>query len=184
MEMRPLDHLPTIAEYDLLLLKQKQRLRSWIRTGSFGAMPISNRPSTPRFVVRVRDGQLEVKPLEAGSDQVLLCMVARAVSGIGWKVNNVSKGMSWRGLRWHVRANGLGALRSSRHWLMVRYYNPLIVRRAEQQFAAGFDVLYAAIRDAGQRQFDTREFFEFSRSCIEPTLEPPKRSRFLCNFIK
>lgn len=184
MGMRPLHLLPTIDEYDLLLLKQRQRLRSWIRTGSFGAMPISNRPSSPGFVVSVRDGQLEVKPLEAGSNQVLLCMVARAVSGIGWKINNVSKAMSWRSLAWHVRANGLGALRPGRHWLMVRYYNPLVVRRAEQQFVAGFDVLCAAIRDAGQRQFSTREFFEFSRSCIEPTLEPRKRSRFLCDFIK
>lgn len=184
MGMRPLNQLPAIDEYDLLLLKQKQRLRSWIRTGSYGAIPISDRPPSPQFNVQARDGQLELQPLEAASDQVLLCMVARAVKGIDWKISNVSKGVSWRSLAWHVRANGFGALRPGRHWLMVRYCNPLIVRRAEQQSAAGFDVLYATIRDAGQRQFSAREFTELSRSCIGPTLEPHKPSRFLPKFIK
>ena len=184
MGMRPLNQLPAIDEYDLLVLKQKQRLRSWIRTGSYGAIPISDRPPLLQFIVHVRDGQLELQPLEAGSNQVLLCMVARAVKGIGWKISNVSKGVSWRSLAWHVRTNGLQALRPGRHWLVVRYCNPLIVRRAEQQLAAGFDVLYATIRDAGQRQFSAREFIELSRSCIEPTLEPHEQSRFLPKSIK
>lgn len=184
MGVRPLYQVSAIDEYGLLVLKQGHRLRSWIRTGSHGAMPVGSRPSSPRFVVYARDGQLQMRPLEASSGQVVLCLVARAISGIGWKIGDVNKGVSWRSLAWHVRVHGLSALGFGRHWLMVRYHDPLIVRRAEQQFASGFDVLYATIRSSGQREFSTREFVEISRACIEPTLEMPERSRFLCNFLK
>lgn len=184
MRMRPLwRQMGALDERGLESLRDGLQIQHWIHGGQKGSMPKSRIPPRLPLTIRVEAGRFEASPV-GDTDQIALGQTINAVAGIGWRVVPDRRHLSWRSLQFHLDLHGRAALRPGYRWLMVRYRNPLVVRREDQQYKAGFDALCARIGAGQTRTFDVSEFFALSRDCIIPILEGSDASQFFWNFLK